>query len=79
MISDDVLEYHKKECETRLSEMTDYLRYGSAKDYDDYKRVTGVIRGINISLELLDEAIKRSLRDEVDFEIEEEAFNENEL
>lgn len=42
----------------REKEMHEYLLSGKAKDMPDYKRIVGILRGMAIARELLDEAIK---------------------
>ena len=42
----------------RLDEMKDSLANGGCSSFESYKRIVGIIRGIEISKELMDEAIK---------------------
>lgn len=48
----------------RLEEMERHLSTGKAASFEDYKRTTGVYRGIEIAKELLDEAFKTYNKDE---------------
>lgn len=50
----------------REEEMQQYLSTGSCTSYDDYMRITGLIRGVGIAKELLDEAFKTYNQDEED-------------
>ena len=44
--------------EIRLDEMKSHLMNGSCKNHEEYKKITGIIKGIGISKELMEVAIK---------------------
>jgi len=64
MLSDDILVIHKKECETRISEMSDYLASDKCSDFSEYKKMTGKIRGVRMSLEIIEDSMQRYNNDE---------------
>jgi len=66
MLTEEVIKKFKKECAARLDEMNEHLSSGKATDMNDYKRIVGVIRGINISLELLSDIIKNNEDEDFD-------------
>lgn len=55
---DPLILEHKGQLEIRVREITEYIANGKCSSYDDYKRHVGVIRGMNISLEVMADVIK---------------------
>ena len=45
-MSDDVLSLLKKKLREQLNELADHLAVGSAKDMEEYRKVTGIIEGL---------------------------------
>lgn len=55
---------HKKECDTRINEMSEFLANDKCSDFNEYKKMTGKIRGVRMSLEIIDDLITRYDNDE---------------
>tara|TARA_R100001224_G_scaffold100451_1_gene71630 strand:- start:2995 stop:3189 length:195 start_codon:yes stop_codon:yes gene_type:complete len=45
-VSDSVLSLLKKKLRTQMNELADHLAVGSAKDMEEYRKVTGIIEGL---------------------------------
>jgi hypothetical protein len=45
-MSEDVLSLLKKKIRTQMNELADHLAVGSAKDMEEYRKVTGIIEGL---------------------------------
>ena len=45
-MSDSVLSLLKKKLRTQMNELADHLAVGSAKDMEEYRKVTGIIEGL---------------------------------
>ena len=45
-MSEDVLSILKKKIRTQMNELADHLAVGSAKDMEEYRKVTGIIEGL---------------------------------
>jgi len=45
-VSDDVLSLLKKKLRDQMNELADHLAVGSAKDMEEYRKVTGIIEGL---------------------------------
>lgn len=65
-VNSPILSEHKALTEFRISDLKEHLASGRCKSFDDYKRITGTISGLNESLEIMNEAKKAYLKD--DFE-----------
>jgi hypothetical protein len=59
MMFEDVLKQHKKQCEQRIQEMSDYCSNGSCADFNEYKKHTGKIFGVKMSLDILHDIVNR--------------------
>lgn len=59
MTLEEVLKRHKKQCEERIQEMSDYCSNGSCADFNEYKKHTGKIFGVKMSLDILHDIVKR--------------------
>ena len=46
IVSDDVLSLLKKKLREQMNELADHLAVGSAKDMEEYRKVTGIIEGL---------------------------------
>ena len=46
IVSDDVLSLLKKKLRDQMNELADHLAVGSAKDMEEYRKVTGIIEGL---------------------------------
>tara|TARA_R110002020_G_scaffold439927_1_gene650508 strand:- start:192 stop:380 length:189 start_codon:yes stop_codon:yes gene_type:complete len=45
-VSEDVLSLLKKKIRDQMNELADYLAIGSAKDFEEYRKVCGTIEGL---------------------------------
>jgi|TARA_R110002020_G_scaffold415555_1_gene624881 hypothetical protein len=45
-MSEDVLSLLKKKIRTQMNDLADHLAVGSAKDMEEYRKVTGIIEGL---------------------------------
>jgi len=45
-VSEDVLSLLKKKLRDQMNELADHLAVGSAKDMEEYRKVTGIIEGL---------------------------------
>jgi len=45
-VSEDVLSLLKKKIRTQMNDLADHLAVGSAKDMEEYRKVTGIIEGL---------------------------------
>ena len=62
IVSDDVLSLLKKKLREQMNELADHLAVGSAKDMEEYRKVTGIIEGLDwAERELID--LEDKLRD----------------
>ena len=62
IVSDDVLSLLKKKLREQMNELADHLAVGSAKDMEEYRKVTGIIEGLAwAERELID--LETKLRD----------------
>ena len=46
IVSDDVLSLLKRKLREQMNELADHLAVGSAKDMEEYRKVTGIIEGL---------------------------------
>ena len=46
IVSDDVLSLLKKKLREQMNELAAHLAVGSAKDMEEYRKVTGIIEGL---------------------------------
>ena len=61
---DPIILEHKHKNDVRIREITEYVMKGSCSSYEEYKKHVGIVRGIQISNELMDEVIKDYGKDE---------------
>ena len=45
-MSDDVFSLLKKKIRTQMNELADHLAVGSAKNMEEYRKITGIIEGL---------------------------------
>ena len=45
-MSEDVLSLLKKKIRNQMNDLADHLAVGSAKDMEDYRKITGIIEGL---------------------------------
>ena len=45
-MSEDVLSLLKKKIRTQMNDLADHLAVGSAKDIEEYRKITGIIEGL---------------------------------
>ena len=45
-MSEDVFSVLKKKIRTQMNDLADHLAVGSAKDMEEYRKVTGIIEGL---------------------------------
>ena len=45
-MSEDVFSVLKKKIRNQMNELADHLAVGSAKDMEDYRKITGIIEGL---------------------------------
>ena len=46
-MSEDVFSVLKKKIRNQMNELADHLAVGSAKDMEDYRKITGIIEGLS--------------------------------
>ena len=46
IVSDDVLSLLKRKLRDQMNELADHLAVGSAKDMEEYRKITGIIEGL---------------------------------
>jgi len=63
---EDVLKKHKEECELRINEMEEHIGRDKCSNYEEVKKMTGKIRGVRMSLEILEDLTKRYYNDDED-------------
>lgn len=63
---DPILKEHEFQLNERISQITEYMLSGKCSSYDDYKKHVGLIRGIIISIEIMDDVIKTFKQDDDD-------------
>ena len=57
-MSNEIIEKHEKLCNERIEEMKDFLGDGECPDWDEYKKVTGKIFGVRMSLDIMNDIVK---------------------
>jgi hypothetical protein len=45
-VSDDVLSLLKKKLRDQMNQLADHLAVGSAKDMEEYRKITGIVEGL---------------------------------
>jgi len=45
-VNDDVLSLLKRKLRDQMNELADHLAVGSAKDMEEYRKITGIIEGL---------------------------------
>lgn len=45
-MADNVLSLLKKKIRTQMNDLADHLSVGSAKDMEEYRKITGIIEGL---------------------------------
>lgn len=64
MLNDPLLAYVRAKLEEEINVVASNLANGSVSSFDDYKRQTGMIKGMKLALTLLAEAEKHYLADD---------------
>lgn len=54
-----VAEYLRKEFKKELDSRTEFLAAGNAKTYDEYKHIVGVIRGLALAMDTINDLVRR--------------------
>lgn len=57
------IEEHRHLVKTRVTELSRYINDGKCTSFDEYKKKTGVIEGLRLSLELMVKASKTYAND----------------
>lgn len=54
-----VSDYLKKEFKKEIDSRTEFLAAGNAKTYDEYKHIVGVIRGLALAMDTVNDLVRR--------------------
>lgn len=60
---DPIIKAFEHRIKGKISDMSEYLASGKCSTFDDYKRRTGMIAGLDESLNILDDIIKNYTND----------------
>ncbi len=59
MMDSSIAEYLKKEFQKEIDLRTGFLAAGNAMTYDEYKHVAGVIRGLALAIDTVNDLVRR--------------------
>jgi len=65
---DPLLKAYVHAVSNRKSQLSSVITAGKCTSFEDYKRMTGTIAGLDAALALLDDAIQHYTQDDDDFE-----------
>lgn len=61
-----VFDVLKEQIEERKLSSTEFLISGGPKDFSQYKEVTGLIRGLEVSMQLIEDLSRNQMEDDND-------------